>query len=185
MDDKTIVDLYWKRSEQAISETDRKYGGYCFSVAYNVLANREDSEECVSDTYMAAWENLPPHRPAVLITFLGKLTRRISITRWRQMNAYKRGGGEIILALDELDECVADPRDVEGEFFRKESAQFFNRFLEGLPQTERDVFLRRYFLMDPVKDIAENFGFTESKVKVMLHRTREKLRTTLKKERLL
>lgn len=185
MDDKAIVDLYWKRSEQAISETDHKYGGYCFSVAYNVLNNREDSEECVSDTYLAAWENLPPHRPAVLITFLGKLTRRISISRWRQLNAYKRGGGEIILALDELDECVADPRDVEGQYLRKEAAQCFNRFLDALPQMERDVFLRRYFLLDPVKDIATNFGFSESKVKVMLRRTREKLRSTLKKEKLL
>lgn len=185
MEDKAIVDLYWMRSEQAISETDRKYGGYCFSVAYNVLANREDAEECVSDTYMVAWENLPPHRPAFLTTFLGKVTRRISISRWRQRNAHKRGGGEVILALDELDECVADPRDVEGQYLHKETILCINRFLAALPQPERDVFLRRYFLLDPVKDIAASFGFTESKVKSMLHRTREKFRNTLAKEELL
>lgn len=185
MEDKAIVDLYWRRSEEAISETDRKYGGYCYSIAYHVLANREDSEECVSDTYLAAWKNLPPHRPAFLTTFLGKLTRRISISRWRQRSAQKRGGGEIILALEELDACVADPRDVEGQCLHREAVQCFNRFIDTLPQTERDVFLRRYFLLDPVKDIAASFGFSESKVKSMLLRTREKLRSTLAKEDLL
>lgn len=185
MEDKAIVDLYWKRSEQAISETDHKYGGYCYSVAYNVLANREDSEECVNDTYMAAWEHLPPHRPAFLTTFLGKITRRISISKWRQRSASKRGGGEIVLALDELDQCVADAQDVEGAYLHKETVQCLNHFLATLPQTERDVFMRRYFLLDPVKDIAASFGFSESKVKSMLSRTREKLRSTLTKEKLL
>lgn len=185
MDDQSIVDLYWKRSEQAISETDAKYGGYCFHIAYNVLDSREDSEECVSDTYMAAWDNLPPHRPAFLSTFLGKITRRISITRWRKRSAAKRGGGEILYALDELDECVADPRDLEGQYLHKETVQCFNRFLATLPENQRDVFLRRYFLLEPIRDIASRFGYSESKVKSMLMRTREKLRKTLEKEGLL
>ena len=122
MDDQKIVDLYWQRSEKAIEETDSKYGGYCFSIAYNVLANKEDAEESVSDTYMAAWNELPPHRPSILAAFLGKITRNISISRWRSRSAYKRGGGEIVLALEELDECVADSQNVEADYIRREAA---------------------------------------------------------------
>ncbi|MDO5400918.1 MAG: sigma-70 family RNA polymerase sigma factor [Eubacteriales bacterium] len=184
MDDSQIVELYWQRSEQAISETEEKYGGYCYSVAYNVLSSREDAQECVNDTYLAAWDNLPPHRPACLGSFLGKLTRRISISRWRRSSSQKRGGGQVLLALEELDGCVADPRDVEGTFQLKQTVRCLNRFLAALPKTERDVFLRRYFLLDGVKDIAESFGFTESKVKSMLLRTRTRLRTALEKEEL-
>lgn len=184
MEDQQIVDLYWKRSEQAISETERKYGSYCYSVAYHVLNNREDSEECVSDTYLAAWDNLPPHRPACLTTFLGKLTRRISISKWRERSARKRGGGEIMLALEELDECVAAPRDVEGEYLHRETVRCVNEFLAALPKTQRDVFLRRYFLLDSVKEIGASFGFSDSKVKSMLMRTRGKLQKVLEKEEL-
>lgn len=185
MDDNGIIDLYWKRSEQAISETAVKYGGYCYRIAYQVLSSREDAEESVNDTYLAAWDNLPPHRPAVLTAFLGKITRRISISRWRERTASKRGGGEIALALDELGECVAGGRDVEGEFLRKETVKAFNTFLDTLPDTERDVFLRRYFTLDSIRDIAAHFGFTESKVTAMLHRTRGKLHDHLQKEELL
>lgn len=102
MDDEKIVDLYWSRSESAISETAAKYGNYCYSIAYNILTNNEAAEESVSDTYMAAWEAMPPRRPSILATFLGKITRNLSIDRWRSRNRYKRGGGEIILALEEL-----------------------------------------------------------------------------------
>ena len=108
MDDQEIIDLYFQRSENAISETASKYGGYCYSIAYNILTNNEDAEESVSDTYLAAWNAMPPRRPSILATFLGKITRRLSIDRWRSRNAYKRGGGEIILALEELEDCVAD-----------------------------------------------------------------------------
>ena len=108
MDDKSIVALFWERSEQAIVETDRKYGDYCYSIAYHALANNEDAEESVNDTYMAAWNQLPPHRPSVLATFLGKITRHISIDRWRKQSAQKRGGKEMIFALDELGECMAE-----------------------------------------------------------------------------
>lgn len=185
MDDNGIIELYWKRSEQAISETAVKYGGYCYRIAYQVLCDREDAKESVNDTYLAAWDNLPPHRPSVLTAFLGKMTRRISIDRWRERTAAKRGGGEIALALDELGECVAAQGDVEGEFLRKETVRAFNAFLDTLPETERDVFLRRYFSLDSVRDIAQRFGFTESKVTAMLHRTRTKLRSHLEKEELL
>lgn len=182
MDDQKIVDLYWQRSEKAIEETDSKYGGYCFSIAYNVLANKEDAEESVSDTYMAAWNELPPHRPSILAAFLGKITRNISISRWRSRSAYKRGGGEIVLALEELEECVADSQNVEENYIRKEAAAVFNRFLDALPDTERKIFLRRYWCLDPIADIAANFGFSQSKVTSILYRTRAKLRVKLEKE---
>ena len=182
MDDKNIVDLYWQRSEKAIVETDTKYGAYCFSIAYNVLANNEDAEESVSDTYMAAWNKLPPHRPSILATFLGKITRNISINRWRSRKTYKRGGGEIILTLEELDDCVDGRQDVEGAYESHELARAFNRFLDTLPEAERDIFLRRYWFFDPIADIAESFGYTRSKVTSMLHRTRIKLRKQLEKE---
>lgn len=182
MDDSAIVQLYWNRSEAAITETDAKYGRYCYRIAYSILTNNEDSEESVSDTYLAAWKAMPPGRPKMLATFLGKLTRHISINRWRARSAYKRGGGEIILALEELEECVADSQDVESAYARKEIIRSFNRFLENLPETDRTIFLRRYWCLDPIADIAESFGFSESKVTSMLHRTRGKLRRQLEKE---
>ena len=182
MDDKNIVDLFWQRSEKAIVETDSKYGGYCFSIAYNVLANNEDAEESVSDTYMAAWNKLPPHRPSILATFLGKITRNISISRWRSRSAYKRGGGEIVLALEELDNCVDGTQDIEASSDARELSACLNRFLDSLPKAERDIFLRRYWFFDPIAAIAESYGFTQSKVASMLHRMRGKLRKQLEKE---
>ncbi len=185
MDDKCIVDLYWNRSENAISETDKKYGRYCFSIAYNVLANNEDAEESVNDTYMKAWNSMPPHRPSALMTFLGKITRTISISRWRARSAAKRGGGEITLALDELDECIAHKQNAETEFMYKETVRAFRAFLDTLPNTERDIFLRRYFLLDPIASISDDFGFSQSKVKSMLYRIRIKLRSHLEMEDLI
>lgn len=182
MDDKSIVNLFWNRSEQAIAETDMKYGKYCYSIAYNALANNEDAEESVSDTYLAAWNKLPPNRPAVLATFLGKITRYISINRWKARNTLKRGGGEIPLTLEELDDCVDGKQDVEGTYESRELTQAFNRFLDRLSDTERDVFLRRYWFFDPIAEIAESFGFSQSKTTSMLHRMRGKLRKQLEKD---
>ncbi len=145
MDDNSIVDLYWQRSEKAISETHKKYGSYCFSIAYNVLANNEDAEESVNDTYLATWNKLPPHRPSILATFLGKITRNISISRWRSRSANKRGGGEIILALDELDECIERRQSLEEIYIRKETVDLFNQFLDTLPKEERNVLERNVF----------------------------------------
>lgn len=185
MDDSRIIDLYWSRSESAISETAAKYGSYCYSIAYNILTNNEDAEESVSDTYMAAWKAMPPRRPSILATFLGKITRHLSIDRWRSRNRYKRGGGEIILALEELEDCAADSQTVEKAYERKQLAAAFNRFLEALPETERRVFLCRYWYLDSISDIANYYGFSTSKVASMLHRTRGKLRAALEKEGLL
>ena len=185
MDDSKIVDLYWDRSEQAIGETDQKYGRYCYRIAYNILASKEDSEETVSDTYMTAWKTIPPHRPSVLGTFLGKITRNLSIDRWRTRSAYKRGGGQMVLALEELEECVASSENVEQTYAKKELLAAYQRFIEKLPVTERRVFLLRYWYLDSIGDIAQKYGFSESKVKSMLHRTRQKLHRCLVEEGLL
>ncbi len=182
MDDDRIVELYWKRNENAISETATKYGSYLNSISYNILVNREDAQECVNDTYHDAWNSMPPHRPSILSTFLGKITRRISIDRWRRLNAEKRGGGELTLALDELEDCVSGSGSVEDEIKRRELAKLFNDFLNTLPVTERRVFLCRYWYMDSIQSIAQQFGFSQSKVASMLNRTRGKLRAQLVKE---
>mgnify|MGYP003292591242 CR=1 FL=1 len=182
MDDARIVALYWERSDEAIPETASKYGSYLASISQNILANREDADECVNDTYHDAWNAMPPHRPSILSTFLGKITRRISIDRWRKLNAEKRGGGEPALALDELEECVSGSDSIENEIERKELAKLLNNFLNTLPITERRVFLCRYWYMDSIQSIAQHFGFSQSKVASMLHRTRAKLRAVLAKE---
>ena len=115
MEDYQIVELYWQRTADAIQETDRKYGAYCFAIANNILHNAEDSEECVNDTWLAAWKTIPPKVPAILSTFLGKLTRNISLNRWKSRRAYKRGGGEVVLALEELGQCISTGETPEEE----------------------------------------------------------------------
>ena len=182
MDDKAILDLYWARSENAISETASKYGAYCYTIAYNILNSREDSEESVNDTYLAAWNSIPPRRPSLLAVFLGKMTRYISLDHWKKRSRLKRGGGELPLCLDELEGCVSGTGSLEDDLVRKETLASVNRFLGELPETERRCFLRRYWYMEPVADIAAHFGFTESKVTSMLHRTRIKLHKHLEKE---
>lgn len=182
MEDDRIVDLYWQRSEDAISETASKYGKYLHSIAYRILSNIQDSEECVNDTYIAAWNAMPPHRPSLLSAFLGKITRRLSLDLWRKYSAQKRGGGEMDLVMDELSDCIADPVEVETLIEQQEMVRIIREFLDELPVTERRVFLRRYWYMDPTADIASDYGFTESKTSSMLHRTRRKLREKLESE---
>lgn len=182
MDDKEIVELYWQRNEAAIDETAARYGKFCHSIAFNILGNNEDAEESVNDTYLNAWNSIPPHRPSVLSTFLGKITRRVSIDRWRKRSAQKRGGGQIALALDELEECISGGKSVEQAVEAKLLSDVVNSFVKSLPDTERGVFLCRYWYMDSVESIAKEFGFSQSKVKSMLYRTREKLRARLIKE---
>lgn len=182
MDDKRIVELYFHRSERAIDETASKYGKYCFSIANNILANREDAEESVNDTYLDAWNSIPPHRPNSLALFLGRITRRISIDRYRRRNAQKRGSGEVSLVLDELYQCISENADVEIEFEKRHLAQVINQFVKSLPANEQKVFLCRYWYMDSIKSISKRFGYSESKVKSMLFRTREKLKEALRKE---
>lgn len=182
MEDSQIIDLYFARSEQAIQETDTKYGGYCYSIAYNILTNQEDSEEAVSDTYFSAWKAMPPRRPPALAAFLGKITRNISIDRWRKARAFKRGEGQIEIALEELAECVSGAESAEDTVIRKEVLASLNRFLATLTSTERSVFLCRYWYLDSTKEIAEQSGFSESKVKSILFRLRKRLNGHLEKE---
>lgn len=128
MDDKSIIDLYFDRNEDAITQTDKKYGRYCYSIAYNILSNKEDAEESVNDTYITVWGVIPPRRPSVLATFLGKITRNIAIDRRRGRGASKRGGGEVSLALEELKDCVAGMQNVELEYERKQIVAAYVKF---------------------------------------------------------
>lgn len=182
MDDQGIVRLYFARSEQAIQETDATYGGYCYSIAYNILSNAEDSEESVSDTYLSAWNAIPPRKPIPLAPFLGKMVRHISIDKWRRKSAAKRGGGEMLIALEELGECVASQDDIEAQIERKELVRLVREFVAGLPDMERRIFVCRYWYLDSIPDIANRYVFSESKVNSILYRTRGKLEKRLNLE---
>lgn len=182
MEDTEIIALYWERDERAVSETAAKYGRYCHSVAYRILQNNEDSEECVNDTYTGVWNAIPPHRPELFSAFLAKITRRISLNRLRSKTAEKRGGGQYTVTLEELAECIPSTQTVEDTLETHELTRILNAFLDGLSVDERRVFLCRYWYFDSIKDIAKRFSFGESKVKMMLKRTRGKLLDFLEKE---
>ena len=182
MEDRKIVDLYWQRDENAIPETAARFGGYCRTIAYNILSDAEDAEECLNDTWLGAWNTMPTNRPKKLAPYLGKLTRWISLTRLREKTSLKRGGGETALVLDELAEAVDSGADVEKAVELKELNAALRRFLKTLGETERQVFLARYWFIASIAEIAEKFGFSESKVTSMLHRTRKKLLAYLKEE---
>lgn len=182
MEDHQIVELYFQRREEAIRETDSKYGVYCFSIADNILHNREDSEECVSDTWLKAWNAMPPQRPTMLRMFLAKITRNLSFNRFQARNAEKRGGGELPLVLDELAECIAHESDTENEVIARELEQCIRLFVRELPEREVNVFVRRYFFTEPISVIAKRYNLTDNNVMVILSRTRKKLKAHLKKE---
>lgn len=182
MDDKQIIDLYWERSENAISETERKYGKYCRCIAFNILQNDEDSEECVNDTYLRAWNSIPPHRPSVLKTFLGKITRNLSLDKYEQLNAAKRNSGQMPLIFDEIGECLPSSDSAENIIEEMALTEILNRFLSSLPSEQRKIFMRRYWYLSPIKEISTDYGISESKVKMSLHRSRNKLKNLLEKE---
>ena len=185
MEESRIVHLYWARSEHAITETAIKYGKYCYAIANNILQNVEEADESVNDTYLGAWNSMPPHRPSILRTYLGKITRHLSLKKLRDMNRDKRGGGEVALALEELEECVPSKATVEEEIISAELSEIINCFVAKLPETERRVFLSRYWYLDSIMQISLDFHFSNSKVKSMLHRTRKKLLFHLKQEEVL
>lgn len=182
MDDKEIVDLYWERDEQAIDATAKKYGSYCNTIALRILGDVSDAEECVNDTYQAAWTSIPPNRPAILSTYLGKITRRICLKVLRSRKTQKRGYGELALSLEELYECIPGDSDVDDMVAFKELVATINRFLSQLSISERRVFVLRYWHTYPIDTICERLGYSKSKVESMLHRTRLKLRKQLIKE---
>lgn len=182
MEDKEIVRLYWERNELAIKETSNKYGRYLYTIAYNILLDKEDADESVNDSYYKTWECIPPHFPEVLATFIGKITRRISLNKWHSRTRKKRGGGQISLALEELDECLVSENDVEKTIEHKELLQTINTFLGQLSETERDLFVCRYWFFASIQELSKKFAFSESKTKSMLFRTREKLKNYLEEE---
>lgn len=182
MDDNTIVDLYWKRNEQAIEATANKYGSYCNSIAMRIVGNMLDAEECVNDTYQAAWTSIPPNKPAILSTYIGKLTRRISLKVLRSRGTQKRGNGEVELSLEELHECIPDSFSLDEAVEFKDLVHSLNTFLSQLPVNERRVFVLRYWHAYPVATICKRLGYSKSKVESMLHRTRSKLKKQLMKE---
>ncbi len=175
MEDREIVQLYWDRNEQAIVITAKKYGNYCTVIARNILGNDEDAEECVNDTWLSAWNAIPPHRPGVLSAFLGKLTRNLSFNKYKYNTADKRGGGQVPLVLEELSECVAGCSDIEQELQHKELAQAINDFLGMLPVDKRKLFVCRYWYTDSISEIAARFDLTEGAVAMSLGRIRVKL----------
>lgn len=182
MTDEKIIDLFFSRNEGAIEETDKKYGVYCFQIAQNILNNREDSEECVNDTWMKTWDSIPPTRPQHFRLFLAKIVRNISFNKYKAKYTHKRGKGEIALILDELEECIAGQNDVEAHYIAGELQAIINDFVCALPEKEGNVFVRRYFYSDAIKDISVRYHISENNVRVMLNRTRNKLRDRLEKE---
>jgi len=177
-----ILDLYFARSESAISETADKYGNYCFSISVNILQNNEDSEECVSDTYLRTWDAIPPQRPMNFRAFLGKIVRNLSLNKYKERRTKKHGGGEPALLFSELEDCIPSGSSVEAESEANEVIEAINSFLTSIDSESRIVFVRRYWYADSVKAIAENFQMSESKVMSMLFRTRNKMRVYLEQE---
>lgn len=185
MDDKQIVDLYWERSETAISETSKKYGKYCRYIAFNILRNDEDSEECVNDTYLRAWNSIPPNRPSVLKTFLGKITRNLSLDRYELLNAKKRNDGQMPLIFDEIQECIPSLDSTENIVEEIALTDILNRFLSSLSLEQRKIFMRRYWYLSPIKEIATEYGMSESKIKMSLFRSRNELKKIVRERRYL
>ena len=179
MEDSVIIELYWQRSEAAISESRSKYERYCTVIADNILHSPEDTEECLDDTWLKAWNAMPPHKPDRLSVFLGKITRNLAIDRWRKGRADKYGKGQIALCLDELAECVGIEETIDDDLALKTA---LDGFLQELDGEAKDVFLLRYWYMFSVKEIADRTGKSDGAVKMSLRRTRSKLKSYLEQE---
>lgn len=182
MEDTQIIELYWARSDDAIRASDEKYGAYCFTVASRVVESREDAEECVNDTWLRAWNAMPPERPGHLRMFFAAITRNLSLDRIRERLTRKRGGGTVSLALEELSECVSGSPEVEDAVIASELAASVDRFLSTVREPSRSIFLRRYFFFESIEEIARARGMKPGTVSVSLHRTKKSLREHLKKE---
>ena len=184
MDDERIIELYFSRNEEAISETNRKYGGYCYTIANNILNDRSDSEECVNSTWFKAWNAIPPTRPNVLKLFLARIARSLAFNRYNERAAEKRGGGELTVVLDELSQCVGSG-DAASEAELNELKNAVSAFVKTLPDRERDVLVRRCFYTESIESIAERYGISGSGVMSALSRARKKLRDHLSREGLI
>ena len=179
MEDYEIIELYFARDEQAITQTDLKYGKLCYKIAYNILRNNEDSEECVNDTWMRAWNSIPDNRPSKLSVFLGKITRNISIDRYRKNTSLKNNGGQFSVCLDELAECTGNDENLTDDIVWKD---IIDRFLGSLKNSSREVFMYRYWYMFSVDEIAWQCDMTKGAVKMSLQRTRKALKDFLERE---
>lgn len=182
MDDNMIVKMFFDRNEIALVETERKYGRYLSKIAYNILFDTEDCKECVNDTYMRAWNIIPPNSPKNLSVFLGKIARRLAIDIFRKKHAEKRGNSELAISLYELDECLPDKFTTETSLEQSELSGCINRFLSSLTDENRNIFICRYFYSDSIKDIAGFLNTSESKIKSSLFRSRKALKEHLEKE---
>ena len=182
MDDNMIVDMLWKRTEDALENVCAKYGTLCHSVSYSILRSHEDAEECVNDTYMKIWTSIPPNRPNNLKAYIAKIARNLSIDKLRGSSANKRGSVNRDVALSELEDCLPDVFSVEDALEQKELAEAINRFLLNLPAEQRLRFVGRYWNYLSVTDLAEEFEFSKSKIKSILFRVRGELRTALESE---
>ena len=180
MEDAKIIELFWERNEQAVKETDAAYGRKLYVLSNNILNNREDAEESVSDTYMESWKTIPPKRPKYFYAFLASICRNMSFNRLDWRLAAKRNA-EVVALTQEMEECIPDSRQ-NGEMDRRELRRVLESFLDSLTKESRLIFLRRYLYVDTVAEIAMRYGISESKVKTQLHRTRAKLHTYLAKE---
>lgn len=181
MEDEKIIELFWNRNEEALVQTNRKYGSFCYGIAHNILKNEEDAEECVNDTWLKVWLVIPPKRPEFFQAFIGKITRNLSLDRYRKSRAAKRGGKTLDLIFDELEECIAgQSMDTQTDSMAITGA--LSQFLAGLSHDARIIFVRRYWYADSVIQIAERYGMSESKVKSALMRSRKKLKFFLEKE---
>ena len=181
MEDRDLVELFWRRSPQALELTQQAYGPYCRRIALNFLDSPEDAEECLNDTWLRAWNAIPPQRPARLALFLGKITRNLALNRLEAGRAQKRGGG-LTVALEELEQCLPAPRRTEEAADAAELARLISRFLRAQPLPARTAFLRRYWYGDGIGEIAAHCGMTAGAVKVSLLRTRRKLKVFLEQE---
>ena len=184
MEDEQIIEMFFQRNQQGLAETQQKYGNYLHMITYRILGNNEDAEECVNDTLHQVWNRIPPERPSVFRMFLAKFARNCAVNRYKAVHAAKRGGGEATLALEELGECIAGNTDPEQSVMSEELSKSIRGFVRALPAKEGDIFLRRYFFTENVKEIAEKYGISPNNVSVVLNRVRNKLREHLKKEQL-
>ena len=182
MDDRQIINLYYAREEAAISETADKYGKYCHSIAYRILQDEQDSEECVNDTYLRAWKAIPPNYPEKLSVFLGKITRNLALNRFAYYTREKRGCGKMELVLEELQGCMPALQSTEQVIEEKLLVERLNQFLYDLPKEKRILFVKRYWYLQSIQEIAKELNMSESKVKMTLLRIRNKLKKVLERE---
>lgn len=180
--DNKIIELYFDRNEDAVKRSQEKYGGYCYTIAYNILDNNEDSEECVNETWLRAWNSIPPKKPSKLGSFFGRISRNIALDKYKSNNRLKRGNGEITAILNELESCIPDSNATEEKVEMKILEDILNNFLKTLSQQDCAVFLSRYWFAMPLKEISKKYSLKESTVKSSLFRSRGKLKNLLEKE---